>query len=140
MKNHLILGLTVAGLVAFAAPQGETREYKIGFIAPMSGGSADHGGQLKRGADLYMKLHPNELGSHSVKMIVRDSKRPGGPIAKAAAQELITREKVELITGLVYSPNAMSIAPLVTKAKVPVVIMNAGTAFIPNMSPYNPNF
>jgi branched-chain amino acid transport system substrate-binding protein len=30
----------------------------------------------------------------------------------------------------------MSIAPLVNKAKVPVVIMNAGTAFIPNMSPY----
>ena len=136
MKKYLFLSLSTAALLAVSATDIGAREYKIGFIAPMSGGSADHGAQLQRGANLYMKLHPNELGSHSVKMIVRDSKRPGGPIAKAAAQELITRENVELITGLVYSPNAMSIAPLVTKAKVPVVIMNAGTAFIPNMSPY----
>ncbi|MDP6430397.1 MAG: ABC transporter substrate-binding protein [Rhodospirillales bacterium] len=136
MKKHLITALSAAGIVALAAAQSEAREYKIGFIGPMSGGAAQLGQQMERGARLYMKLHPNELGGNTVKMIVRDSKRPGGPIAKAAAQELITREKVELITGLIFSPNAMSVAPLATKAKVPVVIMNAGTAFIPNMSPY----
>ena len=40
-----------------------------------------------------------------------------GPLEyDAAAQELITREKVELVTGVVFSPNAMSIAPLATIA------------------------
>jgi branched-chain amino acid transport system substrate-binding protein len=136
MKKYLIPALSVASILALTAAQTEAREYKIGFIGPMSGGAAQLGQQMERGAKLYMKLHKGQLGSHTVKMIVRDSKRPGGPIAKAAAQELITRENVELITGLIFSPNAMSVAPLVNKAKTPVVIMNAGTAFIPNMSPY----
>lgn len=136
MKKYLIPALSAAGILALAAVQADAREYKIGFIGPMSGGAAQLGQQMERGAKLYMKLHKGQLGGNTVKMIVRDSKRPGGPIAKAAAQELITRENVELITGLIFSPNAMSVAPLVNKAKTPVVIMNAGTAFIPNMSPY----
>jgi branched-chain amino acid transport system substrate-binding protein len=136
MKKYLIPALSAAGILALSAVQSDAREYKIGFIGPMSGGAAQLGQQMERGAKLYMKLHKSQLGGHTVKMSVRDSKRPGGPIAKAAAQELITREKVELITGLIFSPNAMSIAPLVNKSKTPVVIMNAGTAFIPNMSPY----
>ena len=136
MKKYLISALSAAGLLALSGAQADAREYKIGFIGPMSGGAAQLGQQMERGAKLYMKLHKGQLGSHTVKMIVRDSKRPGGPIAKAAAQELITRENVELITGLIFSPNAMSVAPLVNKSKTPVVIMNAGTAFIPNMSPH----
>lgn len=130
----LLLAASAAALMAAGAAQ--AREIKIGFIAPKSGGAANLGIQLEKGARLYIKLHAKELGGDTIKLIVRDSKRPGGPIAKAAAQELITREKVELITGIIFSPNAMSIAPLATAAKVPVVIMNAGTSWITNLSPY----
>ncbi len=136
MKKSLLSAVAVTGMLSALAMPAEAREYKIGFIGPMSGGAAQLGQQMERGARLYIKLHAGELGGHTINMIVRDSKRPGGPIAKAAAQELITRENVELITGLIFSPNAMSVAPLANKAKTPVVIMNAGTAFIPNMSPY----
>jgi len=122
-----------AMLMAGAA---EAREIKIGFIAPKSGGLAQLGDQLEKGARLYIKQHKKELGGHTIKLIVRDSKRPGGPIAKAAAQELITREKVELVTGVIFSPNAMSVAPLATAAKVPFVVMNAGTSWITTLSPY----
>ena len=34
------------------------------------------------------------------------------------------------ITGLVFTPNAFAIAPLSTEAKIPTVIMNAGTSAI----------
>ncbi|MEE9195915.1 MAG: ABC transporter substrate-binding protein [Alphaproteobacteria bacterium] len=131
------IGRTIAAAAGLlvAATAAQAHDVKIGFIAPKSGGAAQLGDQLEKGARLYMKLHGAALG-HGINMIVRDSKRPGGPIAKAAAQELITREKVDIITGIIFSPNAMSIAPLINKAKVPLVIMNAGTAFIPNMSPY----
>ena len=46
------------------------------------------------------------------------------------------RDKVQIITGVVWTPNALSIAPLVTEAKVPFIIMNAGTAMITKRSPY----
>ncbi len=135
MKTRTLL-LAASAAVLMAAGAAQAREIKIGFIAPKSGGAANLGIQMEKGARLFLKLHAKELGGDTIKLIVRDSKRPGGPIAKAAAQELITREKVELITGLVFSPNAMSIAPLATAAKVPVVIMNAGTSWITKLSPY----
>jgi branched-chain amino acid transport system substrate-binding protein len=43
---------------------------------------------------------------------------------------------VKLITGVVFSPSAIAIAPVVTRAKVPLIIANAGTAWITNLSPY----
>jgi branched-chain amino acid transport system substrate-binding protein len=48
---------------------------------------------------------------------------------------LITQEKVDILTGFIYSPDAIASASLVTEAKKPMVIMNAGTAWITNLSP-----
>ncbi len=109
---------------------------KVGIVLPYTGGGADFAKQIEKGMKLYLSQNKGKLGGHEVKLVTRDSKRPGGDIAKVAVQELITREKVDILGGFVYSPNAMSVAPLVTEAKVPMVIMNAGTSFIPAMSPY----
>ena len=107
MATGKFLAMAGAAMVAVTG-LAEAREIKVGFIAPKSGGLAQLGDQLEKGARLYLKLHAKELGGDTIKLIVRDSKRPGGPIAKAAAQELITREKVEILTGVIFSPNAMS--------------------------------
>ena len=45
------------------------------------------------------------------------------------------REDVDLLTGFIYSPNIIASAPLIEQAKVPTLIMNAATAWIPNLSP-----
>ena len=50
--------------------------------------------------------------------------------------ELITNDKVKLIAGFVFSPSAIAAAPLATQAKMPMLIANAGTAWITNLSPY----
>ena len=105
MKAMLAAG-AAAMLMAGAA---EAREIKIGFIITKSGGAAQFGDQIEKGARLYMKQNAKQIAPHTIRLIIRDSKRPGGPIAKAAAQELIAREKVEMITGLVFSPNAMAL-------------------------------
>ena len=122
----LLLGVSAAGNAA---------DVKVGVVLTFSGGAAQFGQQISRGMELYMKQHGAELG-HNVELIKRDSKRPGGDIAKTAVQELITREKVDILAGFVFSPNAIASAPLVTQGKVPMIIMNAGTAWIPNLSPY----
>ena len=46
------------------------------------------------------------------------------------------RDKVNLLAGVIFTPNAMAMAPIATEAKVPFVIMNAGTAVITTRSPY----
>ena len=49
----------------------------------------------------------------------------------AAAGELVTREKVDILTGIDFTPNAVAIAAVSTEAKIPVFSMNAGSSVFP---------
>lgn len=136
--HRLALAALPAAALAFAAPapQAAAEEVKVGVVLTYSGGAAQFGEQITRGMELYMQEHPDAFGGHDVVLVKRDSKRPGGDIAKNAVQELITREDVDILAGFVFSPNAIASAPLATQGKVPMIVMNAGTAWIPALSPY----
>ncbi len=135
MKKLTVLAGLAAAACLMAGPA-SAEKIKIGVVLPYSGGAAEFGEQIDRGMNLFLSQNADAFGGHEIELIKRDSKRPGGDIAKNAVQELITRERVKLLTGFVFSPNAMASAPLVTQGKVPMVIMNAGTAWIPSLSPY----
>jgi branched-chain amino acid transport system substrate-binding protein len=109
---------------------------KVGVVMTYSGGGAEFAQQVDRGMQLYVQQHAAALSAHQIELIKRDAKLPDGATAKTAVQELITRDRVHLLAGFIYSPNAIASAPLVTQGKVPMVIMNAGTAWITNLSPY----
>ena len=117
-----------------AAAQAET--VKVGIILPFAGVNADLGDASKKGFDLYLKLHGNDIAPHKVEVIERDEGPPSGANAKTVATELITRDKVNIITGVVFSPSAIAMAPVLTQAKTPLLIANAGTAWITTLSPY----
>lgn len=109
---------------------------KMGIILPFSGPNAQLGQQVDRGMELYRKLHPNVPGGHTIQLIKRDSTGPKPDVAKRLAQELLTRDRVDIIGGIIYSNNAFAIMDLSRKAKKPVLVMNAGTASITTRSPY----
>jgi branched-chain amino acid transport system substrate-binding protein len=110
---------------------------KIGLINTYSGPMASNGDQIEKAINLFMKLGECKLPAGvNLEIIKRDDTGINPETAKRLAQELIVRDKVQMITGVVWTPNALSIAPLVTEAKVPFVIMNAGTAMITERSPY----
>ena len=88
---------------------------KVGVVLTYSGGGAEFGQQVDRGMSLYLKHQAEAFGGHEIEIIKRDSKRPGGDIAKTAVQELITRDKVDLLTGFIFSPNAIASASLATQ-------------------------
>jgi branched-chain amino acid transport system substrate-binding protein len=128
------VGLAALALTVGGTAQAET--IKIGVVLPFSGANADLGHQIDKAFDLYIKLHAKDIAPHKVQIIKRDEGPPTGAIAKTAATELITNDKVQILTGFVFSPSAIALAPVVTQAKVPMVIANAGTAWITNLSPY----
>jgi branched-chain amino acid transport system substrate-binding protein len=110
---------------------------KIGFITSYSGLNGNLGPYMERAVRLYIKEHQKELPPGvKIELITRDDTGPNPDKAKQVAQELIVRDKVDLIAGVIFTPNALAIAPLVTEAKKPFVIMNAGTAVITTRSPY----
>jgi len=134
MRMIGVLGLAALAFAAGGAAQAET--IKIGVVLPFSGANADLGHQIDKAFDLYVKLHANDIAPHKVELIKRDEGPPTGAQAKTVATELITNDKVPILTGFVFSPSAIALAPVVTQAKVPMVIANAGTAWITNLSPY----
>ncbi len=134
ISKALKLSLVAASFAAVAATA-QAQTVKIGVVLPYTGIGAELGQQVDRGIQTYMKMNPNAFGGIKVEIVKRDSKNPSGAEAKTAVQELITQEKVDILTGFIYSPDAIASASLVTEAKKPMVIMNAGTAWITNLSP-----
>jgi len=134
MKTRKLLSLALAA-GCLAATGAIAQTVKVGVVLPYSGGGAEFAQQVDRGIQMFMKLNPGAFGPYKVEIVKRDSKNPSGAEAKTAVQELITQEKVDILTGFIYSGDAIASAPLVTEAKKPMVIMNAGTAWITNLSP-----
>jgi branched-chain amino acid transport system substrate-binding protein len=134
MKLMGWLGLAALALTAGGTAQADT--VKVGVVVPFSGANADLGHQMDKAFDLYVKLHAKDIAPHQIELIKRDEGPPTGAVAKTVATELITNDKVKLLVGFSFSPSSIALAPVVTQAKVPMVISNAGTAWITNLSPY----
>jgi branched-chain amino acid transport system substrate-binding protein len=132
MRRILIAAVAAAILGSSAQAQ----EVKVGVNLPYTGIGAEIAQQMDRGLELYLKLNADKVRPYTIKLIKRDVKNPGGADARVAVQELLTQDNVDIVTGWLYSPNAIATAPVVTAGKKLAVIMNAGTAHIPNLSPY----
>jgi branched-chain amino acid transport system substrate-binding protein len=135
---RLATALVLAAVLAAGAPMAaKAQTVKLGIIDTYSGPFTSLGEQLDRGIQLYMKLHEKELPPGvKLEIIRRDDTGPNPEVAKRLAQELITRDHVQLLAGVIFTPNALAIAPLATEAKVPFIIMNATTSSITTKSPY----
>jgi branched-chain amino acid transport system substrate-binding protein len=110
---------------------------KVGVILTYSGPEAATGDQIDKGLKLYIDEHKADLPAGvQIQVIQRDDGGPNPQTAKRLAQELITRDHVQFLAGVVWTPNAGAIAPLATEAKTPFVIMNASASNLTRLSPY----
>ena len=133
-----LLGVVLA--VAMLAPAA-AQTIKIGVINTYSGPFATLGDLIDKGFKLYMKQNADKLPPGiKIELVIRDDGGPNPDKAKQLAQELIVRDKIQILTGVVFTPNAMAIAPLTQEAKLPFFIMNAGTSVITERSPYIARF
>ena len=136
MNTRKRLAAAVA-LTVLTASGAMAETVKVGIINTYSGPFAEPGELMDRGIQLYMKLHEKDLPPGiKIELIKRDDTGPQPDVAKRLAQELITRDHVQLLAGIVYTPNAMAVAPMLTEAKVPLIVMNASTPAITTKSPY----
>jgi branched-chain amino acid transport system substrate-binding protein len=133
MSKQMIAAFAALAVSAGAA---SAQEVKVGVILPYTGIGAEFAQQMDRAMHLYLKVNADQIKPYKITIIKRDSKAPTGAEAKIAAQELLTQDKVDVLTGWSYSPDAIASAPVVTAGKKLGVIMNAGTSFITNLSPY----
>ena len=136
MLSNITRALCLAaafGLTAGAAAAQEP--VKIGLILPMTGPFTSTGKQITAAVNLYMQQHGDTVAGRKVEVILRDD--AGNPEStKRLAQDLIVNSQASLLAGFGLTPLALVAAPLATQAKVPEIIMAAGTSIITERSPF----
>lgn len=135
-RPALAATLSIAGCIGFAGAAG-AENIKVGMILTYSGPNAAIGEMIDRGADLYVKEHGKELPPGvTVEIIRRDDTGANPDVAKRLAQELILRDRVQILTGGQWTPNAMAVGVLSKQAKIPFVVMAAAGSAVTTQSPY----
>ena len=110
----------IAGAVAHAADK-----VKIGYMATMSGPAASLGIDILDGFKLGLKHCGDELGGLPVDLVVGDDQlKPG--VGVQVATRMIEKDRVDILTGIVFSNVMMAVAKPVTDAGVFLVSANAG--------------
>src|SRR3954454_20510451 len=108
---------------------------KIGLIIPLTGGQAWTGKQLDNAVKLYLRQNGDNDAGRKIEVIVKDDgANPDN--TKRIAQEMIVNDKIHLMAGFGITPTALAAAPLATQAKIPEIVMLAGTSIITERSPY----
>jgi branched-chain amino acid transport system substrate-binding protein len=135
---YKLTGVLLATLAAtFGAVSAHAEDtIKIGVILPYSGQFADGATQQDNGIKLYMKQHGDKIAGKKIEIIRKDTGGINPAVAKRLAEELITRDNVDIITGFLLTPNAMAGGDVSAQAKKFMVVMNAATAIITTKSPY----
>ena len=134
MKRILYAG--VALLAAAVLPAQAADTVKVGMIISLSGQFADTGMQMLNGAKLYVKQHGDTIADKKIEIIAKDVGGINPPVAKRLAQELVTRDNVDVLAGFDLTPNALAAADVSLEAKRFMVNMNAATAIVIEKSPY----
>src|SRR3984957_3936339 len=130
-----VFGLAAASLGILAASAHAQSTVKIGALLPMTGPQQSTGVQISAAMRLYMAQHGDTAAGKKIQVIVKDD----GAIpdnSKRLAQELTVNEKVSFVVGFGVTPTAFAVSPLATEAKIPQIVMAAGTSSITERSPY----
>jgi branched-chain amino acid transport system substrate-binding protein len=136
MKRVLFAGAAI--LAAAMLPVGASAQetIKIGVISAYSGQFADTTAQIDNGIKLYMKQHGDTVAGKKIEIIRKDSGGPNPDVAKRLAQELIVRDKADMLAGFTLTPEALGASGISAEAKKFMVDMNAATSVITEKSPY----
>jgi branched-chain amino acid transport system substrate-binding protein len=137
--RHLLragAGIAAMGvLLSLPTPAASQEPFKIGLILPMTGQQASTGKQISAAVKLYMAQKGDTVAGRKIEIILKDD----GAVpdnTKRIAQELIVNDKVHAIAGFGITPTALAVAPLVTQAKIPAIVMVAGTSIVTERSPF----
>ena len=131
LKLSVVLTACALSLAAQAA-----EPLKIGMVLPMSGPFSAYGKQIEHGARLYLEQSGGTFSGRKVELIIKDDTGVAPEISKRAAQELVVKDKVDILAGFGLTPSAFAVAPIATEAKKPMIVMNAATSAITTKSDY----
>ena len=136
IKTSLMIGVVLAVLALGLAPVQAQDVVKIGIINAYSGQFADAGQQLDAGVKLYVQQHGDMVAGKKIVIIRKDVGGIAPDVAKRLAQELVVRDRVDILAGALLTPNALAMGDVSADAEKFMVVMNAATSIITTKSEY----
>jgi branched-chain amino acid transport system substrate-binding protein len=122
-----------AGLFARRAAAADV--LKMGISIPLTGAGFNAvGRQLASAIKLYVQQYGDVVAGRKLELTVRDDAGVADN-ARRIVQEFIVNDKVGLV-GIGTTPTALAIAPLVTEAKMPTLVLSSGASVTVSRSPY----
>jgi len=119
----LAAGTAVSAALTLGAAQApaQAADLKIGMITTLSGGGSGLGIDVRDGFMLALK----QSGESGIEVMIEDdAQKPD--IAKQIADKFIQRDKVDILTGIIWSNLAMAVVPAAVKDGVFYISPNAG--------------
>ena len=136
MRKTLVAIFTAVAVMLTTVAAQAQQTIKIGLICPYSGQFADAAAQMDNGIKLYVKEHGDTVAGKKIEFIRKDTGGIAPDVAKRLAQELIVRDKVDVLACIATTPNALAIADVSAQTNKFMVNMNAATSIITTKSPY----
>lgn len=112
--------LLLAGAAALIAASPALAEVKIGMITTLSGGGSHLGIDVRDGFLLAMK----QAGNPAEVLVRDDARKPD--VAKSHSDELLQKENVAIMTGLIWSNISIALVPQMVRKGVFYLSPNAG--------------
>lgn len=117
--RKLARAAAIATMVGLAGPA--LAETKVGMITTLSGGGAGLGIDVRDGFMLAIK----QSGRDDIKVVIEDDQRKPD-VAVQLADKMVQSEKVDVLTGIIWSNLAMAVVPSVTAQGKFYLSPNAG--------------
>jgi branched-chain amino acid transport system substrate-binding protein len=125
-RRTLLTGLGAASLTAAIGKPAiaQPAPFRIGLLTVKTGPLAQGGIQMEQGLLTFLKEKDNTLSGRKIELTVADTGgNPAG--AKTKAQELVERNKVEVILGPLASFELLAITDYIRQSKTPLVSVAA---------------
>jgi branched-chain amino acid transport system substrate-binding protein len=126
MRRLLAAAAAVAGITGLAAaPAGAADTVRIGMVTTLSGPGSGLGIDIRDGFMLALEELDGTLGGLPAEVVEGDDAREPD-MARQLVQRMIERDRVHIITGIVWSNLALAIMPTVDRNAVVFISPNAG--------------
>jgi branched-chain amino acid transport system substrate-binding protein len=120
LSRRTFLAGTAAAVMPFAPASAQLIPFKIGLLTVKTGPLAQGGIQMEQGITLFLKEKNYTLAGRKVELLSADTGgNPAG--AKTKAQELIERDRVDVVLGPLAAFELLAITDYVQQTKTPIL-------------------
>jgi branched-chain amino acid transport system substrate-binding protein len=123
-------------LTATASAPADAPPFKVGIVYSFSGNGGNAETLFDTAVAAFQKEHGDTVNGRKIILIRRDDTGVAPDVARRLAQELVVQDRVDVLGGLIFTPNAIAVGGVSTQTKTPLLIVNAATSGILAKNPY----